>query len=575
MTEESVRRRLAAIMAADVVGYSRLMEHDEAGTLAALKSRRKEVLQPLVAKHHGRVFKVAGDGVMVEFASAVSALQCAIDLQHAFAIANASLPEDLRIVLRIGVNLGDVMVEGSDLYGDGVNIAARLETAAEPGGILISGTAHDYVRNKIKVGFDDLGAQTLKNIVQPVRVYRVSSTPRAMVSASHATVDKPSIAVLPFTNISSDPEQEYFADGLAEDLITDLSKVPGLLVIARNSTFTYKGRPVDVRSVAKDLSVRFVLEGSVRRSAARIRINAQLIDAIDSSHLWADRFDRDLADVFLLQDEVVGRIVGALSGVLAAAVTPGTRRAANLEVYDLFVRGRVLVTQSPESNRAAPPLLQRAIELDPGFADAYAWLAMSHHFAWAYWLDAPERHQSLALAAAQRAVSLDMENAVAHAILGDVLIYDGKPDEGAAELATALRINPNHADAWAFLGQLKAFEGNAAEGIGHLRDALRLNPRPPGWYYWLLGLAQYAGGQYADAVETLRHEATHRLGSQRILAASLARLGRMQEARAEAAQFLVSNPNFSIRHWADTQPFRHEPDRQHFINGYIEAGLPL
>lgn len=574
MSDERIQRRLAAVMAADVVGYSRLMEKDEAGTLAALKSRRKQVLQPLVARHNGRVFKVTGDGVMVEFASAVNALQCAMDVQHAMATANSALPEKLQIVLRIGVNLGDVMVEGSDLYGDGVNIASRLETIAEPGGILISGTIYDHVRNKINVGFDDLGAQTLKNIAVPVRIYRVSSMPPVVISTSKAITDKPSIAVLPFTNMSSDPEQEYFADGLAEDLITDLSKVPGLLVIARNSTFAYKGKSVDIRSVARDLSVRFVLEGSVRREKARVRINAQLIDATDSSHLWADRFDRDLADVFLLQDEVVSTIVSALSGVLPAAVTSGTRRAASLEAYDLFVRGRALVTQSPESNRAAPPLLERAIKLDSRFADAHAWLAMSHHFAWAYWLDAPERHHSLALAAARRAVSLDPENAVAHAILGDVLIYDGKPDEGAAELATTLRINPNHADAWAFLGQLKAFEGNAIEGIGLLRNALRLNPHPPGWYYWLLGLAQYAAGQYADAVETLRHEATHRLGSQRILAASLARLGHVEEAREEARQFLALNADFSIQHWANTQPFRHEEDRQHFIDGYEQAGLP-
>jgi tetratricopeptide (TPR) repeat protein len=346
-------------------------------------------------------------------------------------------------------------------------------------------------------------------------------------------------------------------------------------VIARNSTFTYKGKPVDVRAVARDLHVRYVLEGSVRRAAARVRINAQLIDAADSSHLWADRFDRDLADVFLLQDEVIGKIVSALSGVLPSAATSGTRRAGNLEAYDLFVRGRVQVTQSPESNRTAPQLLERAIALDPGFADAHAWLAMSHHFAWAYWLEATEHHQSLALAAARRAVSLDPENAVGHAILGDILIYSGKPEEGAVELAAALRINPNHADAWAFLGQLSAFEGRAAEGIEHLRNALRLNPHPPGWYYWLLGLAQYAAHQYADAVETLRHQATHELGSRRILAASLAQLGRTQEAKEEAERFLASNPQFSIMYWAGTQPFRHETDRQHFIDGYMRAGLPL
>jgi TolB-like protein/Tfp pilus assembly protein PilF len=383
-----------------------------------------------------------------------------------------------------------------------------------------------------------------------------------------------SIAVLPFTNMSSDPEQEYFADGLAEDLITDLSKVPGLLVIARNSSFTYKGRPVDVRSVARELGVRYVIEGSVRRAAARIRINAQLIGAADNSHLWADRFDRDLADIFALQDEVVRRIVDALADALPSVRSIASRRATSLEAYDLFVRGRALVTQSVEGNRTARPLLEAALKLDPDFAEAHAWLAMSHHFAWAYWGEATERHPALALAAARRAVSLDPADAVAHAILADVLIYAGHSEEGAAELATALRISPNHADAWTFLGQLRAFEGRAAEGIDHLRKALRLNPYPPGWYYWLLGLAQYAAGRYEDAVGTLRHESTRGMGSQRILAASLAQLGRVDEAKAEALQFLASHPHFSMQHWADTQPFRHEADRQHFIDGYVKAGLP-
>jgi TolB-like protein/class 3 adenylate cyclase len=574
MPGERAQRQLAAILAADVVGYSRLMEQDETGTLTALKNRLKVVLEPIVAQHQGRIFKVAGDGVLVAFGSAVDAVQCAIELQKAMAAANDGVPDDCHIVFRIGVNLGDVLVDGSDLYGEAVNIAARLETIADPGGILVSGTAYDHIKNKIRVRFDDLGARILKNIADHVRVYRTIGLPHVSSTAVNNRRDYASIVVLPFTNMSSDPEQEYFTDGLTEDLITDLSRVPGLFVIARNSAFTYKGRPADIRSIARELGVRYVLEGSVRRAAMRVRINAQLIDGTDQSHLWADRFDRDLSDVFLLQDEIVGRIVTALSGVLPAGVPSSTRRAASLEAYDLFARGRVLVTQSPESNRLAPPLLEAAIKLDPAFADAHAWLAMSHHFAWAYWLDAPELHRANALAAARHAVLLDAQNAVAHAVLGDVLIYAGKPDEGATELATALEISPNHADAWAFLGQLKAFEGKPVEGIAHLRNALRLNPHPPGWYYWLLGLAQYAAHQYADAAETLRHRSTHRLGSQRILAASLARLGRMDEARLEAEQFLASYPDFSISHWAGTQPFRHDTDRQHFIDGYVEANLP-
>jgi adenylate cyclase len=284
-----MERRLAAILAADVVGYSRLMEDDEAATLAALKSRRKDVLDPLVAKHQGRVFKTTGDGVFVEFASAVNAVQCAVDLQQAMAAANDGQPDDHQIILRIGVNLGDVMVEGSDLYGDGVNIAARLEALAEPGRILVSGTAYDHIKSKVKVGFDDLGSQTLKNIAEPVRAYRVSGTPDVAVTAQKLVTDKPSIAVLPFTNISGDPEQQYFSDGITEDIITELSRFHSLLVIARNSSFQYRDKSVDIRRVARELGAQYVVEGSIRRIADRVRVTAQLIDAKSGSHLWAER----------------------------------------------------------------------------------------------------------------------------------------------------------------------------------------------------------------------------------------------------------------------------------------------
>jgi TolB-like protein/class 3 adenylate cyclase/Tfp pilus assembly protein PilF len=569
MAEERFQRRLTTILASDVVGYSRMMEADEAGTLAALKAWQKDLLEPLVAQHQGRIFKITGDGVLVEFGSAVNAVQCAVDLQHGMAAANDEQPEDRHIVLRIGINLGDVMVDGSDLYGDGVNIAARLEGLAEPGGILVSATVNDHVGTKVKTGFEDLGTQTLKNIAQPVRMYRVTGIPAV---APKLASNKASIAVLAFTNMSGDPEQEYFVDGLTEDLITDLSKVEGLFVISRHSSFAYKGKSVDIRSVAKDLGVRFVVEGSVRRAAARVRINVQLIDATDGTHVWADRFDRDLADVFVLQDEVVGRIVNALSSVLPSARPIARPRATNLEAYDLFVRGRVLVNQSAESNRAARALLEKSIELDPSFADAHAWLAMNHLGGWVYWGEA-DAHRSLALAAAERAVSLDPGNAGAHAILGEVLIYLGKPDAGAAELTKALEISPNHADAWVILGEVKTYEGSAVEAIDHTRRAFSLNPHPPGWYYWYLGFIEYAAGQYEDAVKTLGREGIPS-GSQRILAASLAQLGRLEEATAEATRFLAAHPGFSIKQWANTQPFQRPTDRQHFIDGYLKAGLP-
>ena len=487
-------------------------------------------------------------------------------------------PKAHRIEIRIGINLGEVIVEGDDRYGEGVNVAARLQQLAEPGGICVSGKVSKEVEKKLAFGFEPMGEHKMKNISEPIACYRVSlqllSPAQINRSAPNALrlPNRAAIAVLPFTNMSSDPEQEYFGDGLAEDLITDLSKVPGLLVIARNSSFAYKGRAVDVRSMAKDLGVRYLVEGSVRRAAARIRINVQLIDAEDGTHLWADRFDRDLADIFLLQDEVVGRIVNALAGVLPSARSLPRQRATNVEAYDLFVRGRVLAIQSVESSREARPLLERAIELDQGFSDAHAWLAMSHVWGWSYWGEAPELDRPLAIAAAHRAVALDSENASAHAILGYVLFLDGKPDAGAPELQTALQLNPNHSDAWAFLGVLKAFAGGVEESINHLRNAFRLNPHPPGWYYWHLGLVQYLAGRYEDAIETLRHETTHRSGSQRILAASLAQLGRVEEAKAEAAQFLAANPQFSIKHWANRQPFRREADRLAFCRRVSEGG---
>ena len=558
------------------------MEADESGTLAQLKALRKELIEPKIVEYRGRVVKTTGDGILLEYASVTDAVQCSVDIQEAMAQRNASVPEDRRIQFRFGINLGEIIIEGDDIYGNGVNVAARLEAMAEPGGICISGSVYDQIQSILSMVYEDLGEQTVKNISAPVRSFAVRmgetkerTPPAAQSAAPAAERDRATIAVLPFDNLSADPEQEYFADGLAEDLITDLSNVPGLFVISRHSAFAYKGKSIDIRSVAKHLGVRFVVEGSVRRAAARIRINVQLIDAEDATHLWADRFDRDLADIFVLQDEVVGRIVYALADLLPSAQAIARQRTTNLEAYDLIVRGRVLVTQSFESNRAARPLLERSIELDPSFADAHAWLAMSHLCSWAYWGEAMEPGRSLALAAAQRAVSLDPENASAHAILGYVLLFGGKPDAGAAELATALGINPNHADAWAFLGELKAFEGNALEGIEHFRKAFRLNPYPPGWYYWLLGLVEYAAGQYETAVETLRHESTHRLGSQRILAAGLAQLGRMEVAKAEAAQFLAAHPHFSIQHWGNTQPFQREADRQHFIDGYLKAGLPM
>jgi adenylate cyclase len=336
MAEKRAQRRLAAILAADVVGYSRLMEQDEAGTLAALKARRHDVLAPVVAQHNGRIVKVMGDGVLVEFGSAVDAVQCAVELQKAFAEAIQNVPEAQYIVLRIGINLGDIIVEGQDIYGEGVNIAARLEALAEPGGIYVSGTVHDHINGKVAIAFHHMGEHSLKNIVKSVQVYRAetATTEIQAVRSAPALPDKPSIAVLPFVNMSGDPEQDFFTDGLTEDFITDISNVPGFFVIARNSTFAYKGKPTDVRQIASDLGVRYVLEGSARRSDKRLRINVQLINAAEGgNHVWAERFDRDLADIFVVQDEIARRVVEAITGKLTAFPVVERYRPTNLEAY--------------------------------------------------------------------------------------------------------------------------------------------------------------------------------------------------------------------------------------------------
>lgn len=573
-----MERKLAAILALDVVGYSALMEADEAGTFDRVTRGRKELFEPEVARRHGRIFKVMGDGLLAEFGSVVDAVECAVTLQRGMAERNASVTDVRQFEIRIGINLGEVIVEGDDRYGEGVNVAARLQELAEPSGICVSEKVSKEVKKKLSFGFEPMGEQRMKNIAEPIACFRVKlQVPHSGKSGRASPKrpelsDKVTIAVLPFKNMSSDPEQEFFAEGLAEDLITDLSKVPGLMVIARNSSFVYKGKSVDLRSVASDLGVRYVIEGSVRRAASRVRINAQLIDASVNSHIWADRFDSELADVFTLQDEVVRKIVDALSGALPSRRPLAKRRITDLDAYDLFIRARPLVTRSPEDNQMAQPMLERAVEIDAGFAEAHAWLAMSYHFGWLHW--GQPLHHTEAVAAALHSVSLDPQNAVGHTTLGCVRTFEPDLDEAVAEFETALQINPNHADAWAFFADLRVFQGRPHEAVDCAQTAFRLNPYPPTHYYWLLGWAQYAAQQYEDAVASLRQKSADLTGPGRILAASLAMLGRQEEAEGAARQFLAANPRFSIRQWATTQPFKDEADKQHFIVGYRKAGLP-
>jgi adenylate cyclase len=473
MAEERAQRRLAAILAADVVGYSRLMETDESGTLAALKSRRKNVLDPLVGKHQGRIFKTTGDGVLVEFGSAVNAVQCAVDLQQGMATANGDQPEDRHIVLRVGVNLGDVMVEGSDLYGDGVNIAARLESIAEPNAIVISGTAYDQVRNKVKVAFDDLGAQILKNLAEPVRVYRVAGTPSVTIAAPQSAADRPSIAVLPFTNMSGDPEQEYFSDGITEDIITDLSRVSALNVVSRNTAFTFKGKPVDLAQVAQRLKVGHVLEGSVRKSGARVRITAQLIDAARDSHIWGERYDRDLNDIFALQDEIAQAIVAALKIRLLPAEKKAieNRSTRDPDAYQIYLQGRYHFEHYGAKNlQMAIRFGQRALEIDPHYARAWALIALCQTS-----LCLRGQLQESGLAAAEKALSLDPTLAEAHVARGRVLSDLGRYDEAIAEYGEALHLDPDSHEARFNFGRTCKQFGDYQAAMEHYECASRLD----------------------------------------------------------------------------------------------------
>ena len=581
-----MERRLAAIMAADVVGYSRLMGQDEAGTLAMLKIRRKETLEPLLSKHRGRLVKLMGDGVLVEFASAVNAIECAVELQKHMAAANEALPEDGRIVLRIGVNLGDVMAEGSDLYGDAVNISARLQEIAEPGGVLISGTAFDYVRNKVSVGFEDLGTQNLKNITLPVRVYRVRLDGRAtMTQPALALPDKPSIAVLPFTNMSDDPEQEYFADGMVEDITTALSRFRNLFVIARNSSFTYKGRAVNVKQVGRELGVRYVLEGSVRKSANHIRITGQLIDAATGTHLWADRFDGDLAEVFDLQDQVATSVVGEIAPRLEEVEIERAKRKPtdDLSAYDYYLRGLAIANRMTlETNDEALRLFNKAIERDPDFALAYARAASCYQDRKMNGWMADRAHEIAAAARlARRAIEAGRDDAVALTHGGLTLAYVvGELDDCEAYIDRALALNSNFADAWCASGWVKVCFGEPDVGLEHAARALRLSPRDPRMFWWqtFTALAHLCTDRYAEAAlwaESALRDQPHITGALRVAAASYALAGRVAEAQTMMARLRQCDPRLRLSNLAEVMPpFRREEDRARLLEGLRKAGLP-
>jgi adenylate cyclase len=511
MAKTRVQRRLAAILAADVVGYSRLMRADEAETLAQLKALRKELIDPKITEYGGRIVKTTGDGILIEFPSAVDAVQHAIDVQTSMQPRNADLPHERRMEIRIGINVGDVIVEGDDLFGDGVNVAARLEGIAEPGGICISGNAYEQVRDKLQTGFEDLGEQHVKNIDRPVQAYRVSlesdrptkATDIQSGAAALSPSDKLSIAVLPFDNMSGDPDQEYFSDGMAEDLITDLSKISSLSVAARNSSFSFKGQMPDISEVAEKIGVAFVLEGSVRKMGDRLRINAQLIDGADGRHIWAERYDGNMAEIFEFQDAIREQIVLALEVSLTPADTTLTERnpTDSVEAYDLFLKGRAyLHRHTPELLQEAIKLLEAAIEIDPNFAEAYGNLSLCYFFGWVQMWPGFDENLAKANELAEKGVALDGTSAVALMRFGWIQNWLGRHEQAVANLEKALDLAPNNAEICASFGQILNYWGNPERGQQMLERAFRLEMFvPPSWEFQL-GRAHLLQRHYDEAV---------------------------------------------------------------------------
>ncbi|TRC93069.1 tetratricopeptide repeat protein [Mesorhizobium sp. WSM4303] len=582
-----MERRLTAILAADVVGYSRLMGADEVGTLARLKRLRAEVIAPKITESRGRIVGSAGDSLLVEFASAVLAVQCAVEAQEGLAAHNASLPEDKRMTFRIGVNLGDVIAEDETIYGDGVNIAARLEKLAEPGGVCVASNVYEQVKGKLDYAYTDLGSHQVHNIVEPVRAYLVT---RAKPTSAFSTRDtltlpeKPSIAVLPFDNLSGDPEQGYFADGMVEEIITALSRTRWLFVIARNSSFTYKGRAVDIKQVGRELGVRYVLEGSVRKAGSRVRITGQLIDASTGAHLWADRFDGGLEDVFELQEEVTRSVVGAIAPKLEQAEIERAKRkpTEHLDAYDYYLRGVASLHQlTRESNANALQFFYKAIELDPEFASAYgmaAWCAVMRKANG--WMTDRKQETAETERLALKAVDLGRDDAIALSRGGNALAFVvGDNNSGAAFIDRALALNPNLATAWLFSGWVRADLGDTETSLRHLATAIRMSPVDPLMFDMqnAVAVAHLFAGRFEEAsswAERSLREKPDYLGSLRYAAASYAYVGRTEDAQKVVSRMLALDPGQRISNLADVMPTSRPADMALLAEGLRKAGLP-
>ena len=584
-----MERRLAAILAADVVGYSRLIRADEEGTIAALKALRADLIDPKLAEHNGRLVKLMGDGMLVEFASVVDAVRAAVETQQAVAERNTALPGDKRIEFRVGINLGDVVIDGDDIHGDGVNVAARLEALADSGGICVSGKVYEEVRDRTDFVFEDLGEQEVKNINRPVRVWRWVANAEVTASVSAKTneplplPDKPSIAVLPFINMSGDPEQEYFSDGVTEDIITELSRFRSLFVISRNSSFTYKGRSINVKEIGRDLGVQYVVEGSVRKAGNRVRITAQLVETATGNHLWAERYDRDLDDIFAVQDEVTRAIVTSIEPEMASTERERARRKPpdDLGAWDYYQRGLWHLYQfTREDNAEAQRLIRQSVELDPEFASAHAELAyvLVQNLIQGYSEARPENIAEV-LRAAQQAVALDDKDAVAHLTLGRVYLLKREYTASVEELETAIALNPSSARAQYSLGFSLTFAGNPEAAIPRFETAIRLSPNDPEMPSFLEMLAW-------ACLQTKRYEVAVEWSSKAIrrpnaefwayanLAAALGHLGRRNEAIVALGELLRRNPDFSPKFLRKHVYYNRVPDHlEHYIDGLRKAGL--
>ncbi len=634
MAQERVERRLAAILAADMVGYSRLIGLDEAGTIARQKAHRRELIDPKIAEHGGRIVKTTGDGLLVEFASAVDAVLCAVEVQRAMGTRETQVPEDRRIAYRVGINLGEIVIDGEDILGDGVNVAARLEGLAEPGGIRISDVVFKNVKGKLDLGFADLGPQNVKNIAEPVPTYRVLLDPSdigkfvadkrgpppfrrwaagALVAvlvlaagglaiwrpwepgmepassnkAALALPDEPSIAVLPFTNLSGDPEQEYLSDGITESLISRLARLPDLFVIARNSSFTYKGEAVDVRQVGRDLGVRYILEGSVQKAGERLRITAQLVEAATGEHLWADSYDRELQDLFAVQDEITRTVATELAVKLTVGEVARTDFQAtdNVEAYELWLRGvETYRLFRKETNARAGELFEKAIELDPQYARAIGylgWVRLNESRFW--WVEDRDRSFRQAEELARRAIAVDADSIVGHNLLSRIYSLQRQYEQAIAQGERVVAIEPSSASGYASLAWTMVLAGRPEEGLVPIRKALRLSPYPPVWYLGVETDINYLTGQYEAAIASGRKVLDRtQVGVQarkawKMLIASNVELGREAAARAEAEKYLEKDPDFSVQgfaEWARESGYMDQRSQDRYLEALRTAGLP-